>query len=71
MRLAFLIPPMMLLAACGSEEKKSEGTEISINADGDSGGVKINAGKDGGNIKIDGEDAVSYTHLTLPTKLEV
>src|SRR3546814_3254752 len=32
MRLAFLIPPMMLLAACGSEEKKaSEGTEIPIN----------------------------------------
>lgn len=60
MRLAFLIPPMMLLAACGSEEKKSgDGTEISINADGDSGGVKINTGKDGGNIKIDGEDGTA------------
>ncbi len=59
MRLAFLIPPMMLLAACGSEDKKSEGTEISINADGDSGGVKINTGKDGGNIKIDGEDGTA------------
>src|SRR3546814_4448142 len=49
MRLAFLIPPMMLLAACGSEEKKaSEGTEISINAEGDGGGIKIQTGKDGG-----------------------
>ena len=59
MRLAFLIPPMMLLAACGSEDKKSEGTEISINAEGDSGGVKINTGKDGGKIKIDGEDGTA------------
>ena len=44
MRLAFLIPPIMLLAACGSEEKKSEGTEVSINAEGDGGGIKIQAG---------------------------
>ena len=58
MRLVFLIPPMMLLAACGSEEKKSgEGTEISINAEGDGGGVKIQTGKDGGNIKIGGDGA--------------
>lgn len=58
MRLAFLILPMMLLAACGSEEKKSgEGTEISINAEGDGGGVKIQTGKDGGNIKIGGDGA--------------
>ena len=56
MRLAFLIPPMMLLAACGSEEKKAdEGTQVSINADGDGGGVKIRTGKDGGNLKIGGE----------------
>ncbi|KTE11375.1 hypothetical protein [Sphingopyxis sp. H115] len=56
MRLAFLIPPMMLLAACGSEEKKAEGgTEVSINAEGDGGGVQIKAGKDGGKIKIGGE----------------
>ena len=49
MRLAFLIPPMMLLAACGSEEKKAgEGTEVSINAEGDGGGIKIQTGKDGG-----------------------
>lgn len=60
MRLAFLIPPMMLLAACGSEGKAhGEGTEVSINADGDSGGVRINAGKDGGNIEIDGEDGTA------------
>src|SRR3546814_14085882 len=58
MRLAFLIPPMMLLAACGSEEKKaSEGTEISINAEGDGGGIKIQTGKDGGKIRIGGDGA--------------
>ena len=58
MRLAFLIPPMMLLAACGSEEKKSEsGTEVSINAGDEHGGVQIKTGKDGGNIKIGGDGA--------------
>ena len=58
MRLAFLIPPMMLLAACGSEEKKAgEGTEISINAEGDGGGIKIQTGKDGGKIRIGGDGA--------------
>ena len=42
MRLAFLIPPMMLLAACGSDEKKSgDGTQVSINAGDDHGGVQI------------------------------
>ena len=58
MRLAFLIPPMMLLAACGSEEKKTgEGAEVSINAGDEHGGVQIKTGKDGGNIKIGGEGA--------------
>lgn len=58
MRLAFLIPPMMLLAACASEEKKSaEGTEVSINAGDEHGGVQIKTGKDGGNIKIGGGGA--------------
>ena len=58
MRLAFLIPLMMLLAACGSEEKKSgEGTEVSINAGDEHGGVQIKTGKDGGNLKIDGGGA--------------
>lgn len=58
MRLAFLIPPMMLLAACGSEEKKSgDVTEVSINAGDEHGGVQIKAGKDGGNIKIGGDGA--------------
>src|SRR3546814_17943234 len=58
MRLAFLIPPMMLLAACGSEEKKAgEGTEVSINAEGDGGGIKIQTGKDGGKIRIGGDGA--------------
>ena len=58
MRLAFLIPPMMLLAACGSEEKKSEsGTQVSINAGDEHGGVQIKTRKDGGKIKIGGEGA--------------
>ena len=58
MRLAFLIPPIMLLAACGSEEKKAgEGTEVSINAEGDGGGIKIQTGKDGGKIRIGGDGA--------------
>ena len=58
MRLAFLIPPMMLLAACGSEEKKTgEGTEVSINAGDEHGGIQIKTGKDGGNIKIGGDGA--------------
>ena len=58
MRLAFLIPPMMLLAACGSEEKKTgEGAEVSINAGDEHGGVQIKTGKDGGNIKIGGDGA--------------
>lgn len=56
MRLAFLIPPMMLLAACGSEEKKSEGPEISINAGNGHGGVQISSSKDGGGkVKIGGD----------------
>ena len=58
MRFAFLIPPMMLLAACGSEEKKSgDATEVSINAGDEHGGVQIRTGKDGGNIKIGGDGA--------------
>jgi len=57
MRLAFLIPPMMLLAACGSEEKTKDATEVSINAGDEHGGVQIKTGKDGGNIKIGGDGA--------------
>lgn len=58
MRLAFLIAPMMLLAACGSEEEKAgNATEVSINAEGDGGGVQIRTGKDGGNLKIGGDGA--------------
>ncbi len=57
MRLAFLIPPMILLAACGSEEKAKESTEVSINAGDEHGGVQIKTGKDGGNIKIGGDGA--------------
>ena len=57
MRLAFLIPPMMLLAACGQDEKAKDGTEVSINAGDEHGGVQIKTGKDGGKIKIGGDGA--------------
>ncbi len=57
MRLAFLIPPMILLAACGQEKETTEGTEVSINAGDEHGGVQIKTGKDGGNIKIGGDGA--------------
>jgi hypothetical protein len=56
MRFAYLIPPMLLLAACGQEEKAKEGTEISINAGDEHGGVKITSSKDGGGkVKIGGD----------------
>lgn len=55
MRLAFLIPPILLLAACGQEKKANDETEISINADGDGGNLQISSGKDGGKLKINGE----------------
>ena len=57
MRLAFLIPPMILLAACGQEKEATEATEVSINAGDEHGGVQIKTGKDGGNIKIGGDGA--------------
>jgi len=57
MRFVFLIPPMMLLAACGQgEEKKDKATEVSINAGDEHGGVQITTGKDGnGRLKIGGD----------------
>lgn len=55
MRFAFLIPPMMLLAACGQGEDKKDGPEIKINAGGADGGVQITAGEGGGKLKIGGE----------------
>ncbi len=58
MRLAFFIPPMLLLAACGSHDKaKENATEVSINAGDEHGGVQIRTGKDGGKIKIGGDGA--------------
>ena len=54
MRFAYLLPPMMLLAACGQSEKKDQ-PEVSINAGDDQGGVHISAGKDGGRVRIGGE----------------
>ncbi|WP_338427177.1 hypothetical protein [Sphingopyxis kveilinensis] len=56
MRLAVLILPMMLLAACGSEEKKADdSTEIAINAGDEGGGIQIKSGADGGKLKIDAD----------------
>ena len=55
MRLAFLIPPIMLLAACGQDKKATDETEVSINADGDGGNVQITSGKDGGKLKVNGD----------------
>lgn len=55
MRFAFLIPPMLLLGACGHAEDKSDKAEITVNADGDGGNVRITAGKDGGKVSIDGD----------------
>ncbi|WP_374525636.1 hypothetical protein [Sphingopyxis sp.] len=58
MRFAFLIPPMMLLAACGQGGDKKDQPEVSINAGDGKGGVQISTGKDGsGRIKIGGEGA--------------
>ncbi|WP_422059193.1 hypothetical protein [Sphingopyxis sp.] len=56
MRLAFLVPPMMLLAACGQSEEKKDAPQISINAGDGKGGVQISSNKDGsGRIKIGGD----------------
>ncbi|MDO9369226.1 MAG: hypothetical protein Q7T68_11715 [Sphingopyxis sp.] len=55
MRLLFLIPPIMLLAACGSEEKAKDGAEVAVNTADEQGGVRIRTGQDGGNIKIGGD----------------
>jgi len=56
MRFAFLIPPMLLIAACGQQDEASDSPEISINAGDKDGGVQITTGKDGsGKIKIGGE----------------
>jgi hypothetical protein len=56
MRFAYLLPPILLLAACGQEEEKKAGPEISINAGDEHGGVKITSSKDGGGkVKIGGD----------------
>ncbi|MEQ8309190.1 MAG: hypothetical protein RIA72_00675 [Sphingopyxis sp.] len=54
MRFAYLLPPILLLAACGPGEEK-ERTEVSINAGDEKGGVQIRADKDGSRIKIGGD----------------
>src|SRR5262249_12104127 len=53
-RFTCLLPPMILLAACGQSEKKDQ-PEVTINAGDAQGGVHIRAGKDGSRIKIGGE----------------
>ncbi|PZQ24234.1 MAG: hypothetical protein DI569_02275 [Sphingopyxis macrogoltabida] len=64
MRLAFLIPPMMLLAACGQKEQQ-EHPEISINAGDEKGGVQITTNKDGsGRLKIGGDGTA--IDMTIP-----
>ena len=56
MRFAYLLPPILLLAACGQDEKAKDGTEISINAGDKNGGVQITSSKDGGGkVKIGGD----------------
>ena len=56
MRFAYLIPPMMLLAACGQGEDKKDQPEVSVNAGDEHGGVQISTNKDGsGRIKIGGD----------------
>ncbi|SKB40920.1 hypothetical protein [Sphingopyxis flava] len=65
MRPAFLIPAILLLAACGQKDEKTTETEISINADGEGGGVQIKAGRDGGKLKIGGEDG-SAINIDIP-----
>lgn len=58
MRFACLIPPIMLLAACGQSEEKKDAPEISINAVDGKGGVQITSNKDGdGRLKIGGDGA--------------
>jgi hypothetical protein len=56
MRFAYLIPSILLLAACGQEEKAKDSPEISINAGDGKGGVRISTSKDGGGkVKIGGD----------------
>ncbi|MDZ3831798.1 MAG: hypothetical protein U0S50_08280 [Sphingopyxis sp.] len=55
MRIAFLIPPMMLLAACGASENEKVATDsadVTAGADGDGGQVQIKADQAGGKLKI-------------------
>jgi len=67
MRIAFLIPAMLLLAACGHKDQndKTTGTDISINADGEDGGVRIHTGKDGGKLRIGGKDGAAI-NIDIP-----
>ncbi len=65
MRLAFLISPILLLAACGQKDETKTETEISINADGEAGGVQIQTGRDGGKLKIGGKDGAAI-NIDIP-----
>ncbi len=60
MRIAYLISPLMLLAACGHDDKgphkDKDQTEVVINAGDEHGAVRITSDKaGGGRIKIGGE----------------
>lgn len=58
MRIAYLVPPLMLLAACGQGDKNSDRTDVSINAGDEQGSVRITSDeKGGGRIKIGGKGA--------------
>ncbi|MDK2760150.1 MAG: hypothetical protein KYX64_02180 [Sphingopyxis sp.] len=65
MRLAFLIAPMMLLAACGTSEKKTDS-----GADGDGGSVQVSAGKDGGSVKIGGDGGAAI-NIDIPDLVDL
>ena len=70
MRFVFLIPSMMFLAACG-QEKASDDTEITINADGKDSKVKITSGKDGSKLAIDGDGVNIDMNLPDFSKLDI
>lgn len=74
MRFAFLVPPMMLLAACAQEEK-SDTTELTVGDDG--GKVQIRSDQDGGKLKINakgvdiGIDIPKIADLDIHTDFDI
>src|SRR3546814_13821669 len=73
MRLAFLVPPMLLLAACGQKDEndRSAGTDISINADGEGGGDRKSVGQGKSvSVRVDlgGRRIIKKKHRTYTNK---